>query len=457
MAGFRMATHQAPEPTMADEPQAAGEQREVARHLVQNPLVTKERDPERFRLIRRHEGELDRWFTQRLGYRLHVDGDTARLYKTGYVPDRRPLRTSTGRPFHRSEYVLLSLVLAATASGPDVISLRDLVEQVRSAAAETGIVIGDERADRRELVTVLSWLIDRGLAVELHARIDAYAADDAADAVLKLRPDRIVLLALPALAGAADAGTLLAQAERRSGTRQWMRARLVEDPVLYRTDLSDAEWGELRRRLGDEGAFLDEMFGLRLEARAEGVAAIDPAGMLAERRFPTTGTIGHAALLLIDQVVARNVRTSELQSGDGADLGDRASRSDRLPMSDVVALVTELAVEHASHWANDMVSAPERLASRVVELLVDLRLADVVDEPPDGAMVEPAVPIVEPGEGDADDDHVPDDGDPTAVQTIDSPAMTRSGRWFRLLPAASRFLAVTDAPSEPDAPQESLW
>ena len=81
---------------MADEPQAAGERREVARHLVQNPMVAKERDPERFRLIRRHESDLDRWFTQRLGYRLHVDGDTARLYKTGYVPDHRPLRTATG-------------------------------------------------------------------------------------------------------------------------------------------------------------------------------------------------------------------------------------------------------------------------------------------------------------------------------------------------------------------------
>jgi uncharacterized protein (TIGR02678 family) len=455
---------------MADEPQAAGEQREVARHLVQNPLVTKERDPERFRLIRRHESELDRWFTQRLGYRLHVDGDTARLYKTGYVPDHRPLRTSTGRPFQRSEYVLLSLVLAATAAGPDVISLRDLVEQVRSAAAETGIVVGDERSDRRALVTVLTWLIDHGLAVELHARVDAYASDDDADAVLKLRPDRIVLLALPALAGAADAGTLLAQAERRTATRQWMRARLVEDPVLYRADLTDAEWGELRRRLGEEAAFLDEMFGLRLEARAEGVAAIDPSGTLAERRFPATGTVGHAALLLIDHLVPRRPRTEELQSDDGVGLAVPDGGPIELQMIDVVVLVTELAVQHASHWSNDLVGAPERLAARVVELLVDLRLAAVVDAAPSpvAAAIESVTTSREPPEHGPEDgsqdglDEGPelelDDGsDPSGRRAHDPAAMSRPGRSFRLLPAASRFVAVTEIAAEPVAPQESLW
>lgn len=366
---------------MADEPQAAGERREVARHLVQSPMVTKERDPDRFRLIRRHESELDRWFTQRLGYRLHVDGDTARLYKTGYVPDHRPLRTGNGRPFHRREYVLLSLVLAATSAGPDVISLRDLVDQVRSAAAETGIVLTDEHADRRALVSALTWLIERGLAVELHAHVDAYASDGEADAVLKLRPDRIVLLALPALAGAADADTLLAQAERRSGSRQWMRARLVEDPVLYRSDLTDAEWSELRRRLGDEAAFLDEMFGLRLEARAEGVAAIDPDGSLTEVRFPTSGTVGHAALLLLGELAPRirphtGGAASAGDDHDGSGVGPVAS--DVVEVDRVRAALGALVEQHASHWSRALLASPDRLLAGVLDLLVRLRLVALV-------------------------------------------------------------------------------
>ena len=72
--------------------------------------------------------------------------------------------------------------------------------------------------------------------------------------------------------------------------------------MLYRSDLTDDEWGELRRRLGEEERTLDEMFGLVLEARAEGLAAIDPAGTLADRRFPTTGTTGHATLVLIERI-----------------------------------------------------------------------------------------------------------------------------------------------------------
>ena len=120
----------------SDPPQTGVELRACARHLLQRPLTCKEHDPDIFRLIRRHEANLDRWFSQRLGYRLHVDADTARLFKLGALPVGCPLRTRTGRTLSPLEYVLLALILSATAAGPAVTSLRDLVEQVRSAAAE---------------------------------------------------------------------------------------------------------------------------------------------------------------------------------------------------------------------------------------------------------------------------------------------------------------------------------
>jgi uncharacterized protein (TIGR02678 family) len=386
------------------DPQATGRLRDCARHLVQQPLTCKEHDPELFRLIRRHEAELDRWFTQRLGYRLHVDADTARLFKVGAVPAHRPLRTRTGRAFHPLEYVLLALVLGSTAAGPAVISLRDLVEQVRSAAVEADIALEDAAATRRALVAVLQWMIERGLASELHAQVDAYAGDDTVDAVLKLRPDRIVLVSLPALTGATDADELLQRAERRDTTRQWMRCRLVEEPVLYRTDLTETEWSELRRRLGEEERLLEEMFGLVLEARAEGVAAIDPPGTLAEQPFPTGGTLGHAALLLLAAL---------------RDHGDA-----EIEWAEVLRCVESLAAAHARGWSNDLVAAPERLARRIAELLVGLRLAE---------WVRPAE--AEAGEG----------------QTA-----------MRVLPAAGRFLPIQpDEASESSATerdtQATLW
>lgn len=381
------------------DPQAPTERRQVARALLQRPLTVKEHDPDLFRLVRRHEADLDRWFTQRLGYRLHVSADTARLHKTTYLAGDRPLRTSTGRPFHQLEYVYLALILASTAAGPAVISLGDLVEQVRSAAADAEVALSDRSVDRRAMVGALQWMIANGLAEELHATVEAYAADEDADAVLRIRPERIALLPLPALVGAASVDELLATADRRSRTRQWMRARLTEDPVLYRSDLTDTEWAELRRRLGEEERQLDEMFGLVVESRAEGVAAVDPEGTLADQRFPTGGTIGHAALLLIDAL--RPVAAV-----------DSAPQSSALtPMAEVVSRLGAFA-EQNRRWSNDLRANPERLARQVVALLVDLRLAKEVD----GGV--------------------------------------------RLLPAAGRFLAVESEPSPAQAAadaQNALW
>ena len=64
------------------------EVRAACRLLVMQPLVLAEREPEAFRLVRRHEHQLDRWFTQRFGYRLQVTADTARLFKATYAPRR---------------------------------------------------------------------------------------------------------------------------------------------------------------------------------------------------------------------------------------------------------------------------------------------------------------------------------------------------------------------------------
>lgn len=441
---------------MSDDPQAPVELRLAARHLVQNPLTCKEHDPEVFRLIRRHQGDLDRWFTQRLGYRLHVDADSARLFKGVVVPDQRPLRATSGRAFSHLEYVLLALILASTAAGPAVISLRDLVDQVRSAAAEADIALSDRPPERRAFVRALQWMIVHGLATELHAHVDAYASDETADAVLKVRPDRIALLPLPTLVAATTTEVLLARADRRSATRQWMRCRLVEDPVLYRDDLLESEWGELRRRLGEEERLLEEMFGLVLESRAEGVAAIDPAGALADQRFPTGGTVGHATLLLLDAL-----------RPEGGGFEDT-----NVPLTEVRAILSDLASSHARSWAKDLVAAPDRLARQVVQLLVDLRLARVVpaSSPTLAATSRPVTrsvgvdgdgagttdPAVDRGFGPATG---PGAGDVPGATLDAMPPPPGAEGFLRMLPAAGRFLAVVATPGDQPAevPQEALW
>ena len=345
-------------------PEIALDLRAAARHLVVHPMVAAEQDPEMFRLIRRHEPQLDRWFTQRFGYRLQVGADTARLFKSSAVATRRPLRTAaaTRRPFSQREYTMLALALAAVAAGPDTISLRDLIEEIRSAAAEAGVKLSEESSDRRALVTALRWMIECGAATELHARVDSYASDGSADAVLRVRPDRVALLALPVLARVDTPAQLLDRSEQRSGSRPWMRSMLLEEPVVYRDDLTDSEWSELRRRLGEETRMFNEMFGMSIEARAEGMAAIDPDGGLTDSRFPAGGTLGQAALLLIDHLVAADRNPVERRS--------------------VVAAVEDLAEVHrvqSRHWAQ-IADDPEGLTDQILELLQDHRLAEVREE-----------------------------------------------------------------------------
>ncbi len=356
-------------------PQDLVEQRAAARHLVVHPLTCAEHDPEVFRLIRRHEADLDRSFTQRFGYRLHVDADTARLYKTSSVPWRRPLRTSTGRAFTTREYVCLSLVLACTTAGPNVVSLRDLVDGVRSAAAEADVVLDQGSVGRRQLVTVLRWMVDQGLLGELHERVDAYAEDLEADAILAVRADRIALLPLPALTDASTAAELLQGAQRRSSRRVWLRSRLLEDPVLYRNDLEDADWRELRRRLGEDRTLFAELFGLHLEARAEGIAAIDPTGSIADEPFPSTGTVGHAALLLID-VLARHEPAGEVESDSESDDTPEADRG-WIGADTLRATVDDMVARYRTRWSKDLVEHPERLTRTLLALLERMRLVEV--------------------------------------------------------------------------------
>ena len=346
-------------------PEIALDLRAAARHLVEHPMVAAEHHPEAFRLIRRHKPQLDRWFTQRFGYRLQVGADTARLYKSTVVARRRPLRTATTtrRPFSQREYTMLALALAAVAAGPEVISLRDLIQEIRAAASEAGVPLSEERSDRRALVTALRWMIACGAAAEMHDRIDSYASDGTADAVLRVRPDRVAMVALPSLARAETAEQVLDRSDQRQPSpRAWMRSMLLEEPVVYRGDLDEGEWAELRRRLGEEARIFYEMFGMSVEARAEGLAAIDPEGGLTDSRFPGGGTIGQAALLLIDRLVA----------------------ADRNPLerSAAVSAVADLAEIHrvqSRHWGQ-IADDPERLTEEVLELLQDHRLADVRGE-----------------------------------------------------------------------------
>jgi hypothetical protein len=115
----------------------------------------------------------------------------------------------------------------------------------------------------------------------------------------------------------------------------------------------------LRRRLGEEADTFAEMFDVRIEARGEGIAVLDDGGF-SDRAFPRGGTVGHAALLLLDRCTAVPARS----------VWSRA---------ELVATVIELSAIHRKYWSQ-LADDPTALAAEVVDLLVDHRLAEPVDD-----------------------------------------------------------------------------
>lgn len=346
------------------DPQRDGELVLATRALLTRPWRTVESDPEIVALARRHADALDAWFTQELNYRLVVTADTARLIKIGHVPTDRPLRTvsTTPRPFTSTEYTALALVLAATTSGPDRTSLRDLINAVHTAAAEAGVVLDTDAASRRALVTALRWLIAQGMLRELDRSVAVYEHDADADALLEVRQDRMALLPTGAVVGAETADELLDRARERGSAATAGRRALIEDPVVLESDLDPTRFAELRRRAGDEARRIEARTGLVLEARAEGFAALDVDGGCSDVVFPAGGTVPHAALLLVSELVYQ-FRPAE----DPEPIAWGAVRE----------VLDELVAEHGRYWSKQALADRDRFAADVVALLVAMRMVGV--------------------------------------------------------------------------------
>ena len=162
------------------------------------------------------------------------------------------------------------------------------------------------------------------------------------------------MLPTPALVGAESAQELMERAAGEGGGRAAVRRVLVEDPVLLQERVAPADWVELRRRFGEEERYLDEMFGLLLEARAEGAAAIDTDGGCSDVSFPRAGTTAHAALLMLDALVARH------RGGADLDVLDR----------ELAALLER----YGRYWWRDATADPEGLRTQLIGLLVGMGL-----------------------------------------------------------------------------------
>ncbi|WP_395369304.1 TIGR02678 family protein [Streptomyces tubercidicus] len=156
---------------------------------------------------------------------------------------------------------------------------------------------------------------------------------------------------------------------RFRAVRQTLTRRLLDDPVLYYDELSDAELSCLTRQRGFLTARVADLTGLVPEIRAEGIAMVDADDDLTDVRMPEQGTHGHITLLLAEYL---------------ARVGGPVT-ADRLAQR-----VRELAAEHGGFWAKSA-REPGMEAELVEQAVALLAALGLVSRTADGAEPRPAL------------------------------------------------------------------
>ena len=375
------------------------ERQKAVRALLRHPMLTPHgRGQAEFTLVRRHLSWLADWFSRETGWSVHVDASVARLRK---IPGehRDGSRGAGGKPadartrFGRRRYVLTCLALAALERAEAQVTLGWLVERVLAFAAderlaEAGITFAlDSRDERSDLVAVARLLLEVGVLTKVAGDEQAFV-DRSGDALYDVNR-RVLAVLLVARRGPSTvivtdfAGRLRAitedtQPDTEDGHNRTIRhslaRRLLDDPVLYYTDLSEPERSYLDRQRGPLLRRLTDATGLVPEVRAEGIALLDPSREATDLAMPEEGTDGHATLLLAEHLASR--------------LRDRPDQ----PAS-VEALerhMTVLAQRHRTHWRK---SATEPGAERelTAHALFRLEALGMIRRHHDGVVALPAL------------------------------------------------------------------
>lgn len=407
----------------------AGYQKTV-RALLRHPLITATYPDERtLAAVRRWSGTLQADLAEMFGYRLELRGDTARLIRVhdGLEPTRPAVVKD--RTLDRQRYAYLSLTLAVLGRAGVQITLGELADAV---AADANRIPGlgldpDRHADRRAFVDAVTWLVDRGALRLADGSASSWASDpDRAEALYDIdrdvvavvyRPSR-VLQHITSVAALFERPAATSENAQRRTAGQRARRMLVEQPVVYLAEVEPGVRNHLRSPVIVED--LETLTGLRVERRAEGVLLVDTAGFT-DARFPGTGAVAQAALLLLGRVADRIVdpdgrrlprgvlptateRQAELtalvdsglpQSGVFADAVIGADALDPETDSDdgtdaaegypfvsdhfLRTKMKELMVEYGSAFGEKWREDPNRLRAEAVELLAAYRFVAPVE------------------------------------------------------------------------------
>ncbi|MDB5973072.1 MAG: hypothetical protein JWQ90_5522 [Hydrocarboniphaga sp.] len=313
--------------------QQAAEQEQALRALLMRPLLPAS-DPA-YALVRRHVAPLREWLAREAGWTLLVERECARLYKRpGALDDDTRGAAGFDGGLARERYVLLCLVCAVLERAEPQITLQILGERLIEAAGDEELAAQGFRytlegaRERRDLVHVCRYLLQLGV-LSLVAGDESRFVERGSEADVLYDVHRRVLAALP---GSSRGASWLAATQpqldfedrlkalvedfvpdslqgRREAARHRIARCLLDDPVVYHDELSEAEREYLASQRGPMAARLADALGLVAELRAEGLALVDPDSELTDERMPAVGTDAHATLLVAEHLAAAERET----------------------------------------------------------------------------------------------------------------------------------------------------
>ena len=283
-------------------PSVEFERQRAFRIILQKPLLTSNGpDAENYRLIRAHAQWLKEWFARNAEWNFQLDTEVARLRKTpsDLKDSTRGAVNSKGIAFSRRRYVLLCLALSALEQAERQIVLGKLAESVLEyvasdpAFAHTGFEFDLKSMDqRRDLVETIRYLIELGILQRIDGDEQQFL-NQSGDvlyninrpvlaAVLNIRRSPSTVLSSDIedrLNAITEEFTPDTDDGRNRRIRSLLVRRLLDDPVVYISDLSD----ERRAYLTSQRAFLTREIGaasgLVAEVRKEGIAMMDAAAV----------------------------------------------------------------------------------------------------------------------------------------------------------------------------------
>jgi len=375
--------------------QQEDERRRSIRALLRHPLLTPEGpDKQAFALARRHAAWLSDWFAAQAGWTMHADhavvrlkkvpGDNADPSRGASVGGNQRRNGTNGKGsqnlFSRRRYVLTCLALAALERAEAQVTLGRLAERIVALAAdpalvEAGVVFTlDNGEERRDLVAISRLLLSAGVLARVAGDDQAFIAGSG-DALYDVNRRVLATLLITRVGASTVTETGFEDrlrkltAEPRPETdearnreiRHRLARRLLDDPVLYYSDLTEEERGYLAGQRGLLLRRLTEGTGFAAEVRAEGIALTDPAAEASDLGMPEEGTEGHFTLLLAEYLA-------------GA-MRERPDATVNLPA--LHQHMTRLAAAHKAHWrkGSDEPGVVRELTDTGLRRLIALGLA----------------------------------------------------------------------------------